>query len=344
MRTRFVAAMCIGVGCLLLILVTLPSPVQSSNPALGADVFTPTNRLFAPLVAQSVAVTPTRCLTTSVGFTPLMDLGAGTYKGYEGGLYPGGMNTPPLAYRQIGITHTRAITPLNTAGQPSSAGKIVLLSIGMSNATQEFSTFKSNADVDAQKNPQVVLVDGAQGGQDAEAIKSPNAAYWSYVNQQLSASSVVSQRVQVVWLKEAIAGENKAFPLDAQQLQNDLQAIVQILQQRFPRLQVIYLASRTYAGYATTTLNPEPYAYQSGFAVTWLIADHMQAGDTGAWLAWGPYLWTDGLDGRSDGLQWTCSDVQSDGTHPSTSGRQKVAALLLNFFKNDPLAQRWFVK
>ncbi|MCA1554437.1 MAG: hypothetical protein LC737_08665, partial [Chloroflexi bacterium] len=245
---------------------------------------------------------------------------------------------------QIGMSHTQAIEPLNARGQPTSTGKIVLLSIGMSNATQEFSTFKSVADADLQKNPRLVIVDGAQGGQDAEIIKNPNATFWSVVDQRLSASGVVSQQVQVVWLKEAIARENKPFPFDAQQLQNDLQVIVQILQVRFPDLQVTYLASRTYAGYATTTLNPEPYAYQSGFAVKWLIGNHMQSGDSGAWLAWGPYLWTDGLAGRSDGLVWTCNDVQSDGTHPSESGRQKVATLLLNFFKNDPLAKTWFLK
>ena len=34
---------------------------------------------------------------------------------------------------------------------------------------------------------------------------------------------------------------------------------------------------------------------------------------------------------------WNCTDVQSsDGTHPSDTGTQKVANLLLNFFKNEP--------
>jgi hypothetical protein len=314
-------------------------PAQSSGLASGPGSFTPSNFLFLPLVAKPSGA---NCARTSTGFTPLMDLGTGTYQGYGGGLYAGGSNTPPAAYQQVGITHTQAIQPLDVHGQPASAGRIVLLSIGMSNATQEFSTFKAEADPDAQKNPLVTIVDGAEGGQDAETIKNPNAAYWNFVQSRLSASGVVSQQVQVVWLKEAIAGENKAFPLDAQQLQDDLQAIVQILEQRFPHLQVVYLASRTYGGYATTTLNPEPYAYQSGFAVKWLIDAHRLAGDGGAWLAWGPYLWTDGLAGRSDGLVWTCADVQSDGTHPSTSGRQKVAGLLLSFFKNDALAKMWF--
>ena len=44
----------------------------------------------------------------------------------------------------------------------------------------------------------------------------------------------------------------------------------------------------------------------------------------GPWLGWGPYLWTDGLLGRSDGLVWSCDDVEADGTHPSKTGVQKV--------------------
>ena len=31
----------------------------------------------------------------STGNTALIDLGTGTYQGFEGGLYPGGVNTPP---------------------------------------------------------------------------------------------------------------------------------------------------------------------------------------------------------------------------------------------------------
>lgn len=61
------------------------------------------------------------------------------------------------------------------------------------------------------------------------------------------------------------------------------------------------------------------------------------------WLAWGPYLWADGLRPRGDGLVWACSDLEPDGTHPSQAGRQKVADLLLAFVKSDPTARAWFV-
>ena len=38
------------------------------------------------------------------------------------------------------------------------------------------------------------------------------------------------------------------------------------------------------------------------------------------------------------------TDLVADGVHPSPGGRQKVAEMLLGFFKTDPLAATWFVK
>ena len=35
-------------------------------------------------------------------------------------------------------------------------------------------------------------------------------------------------------------------------------------------------------------------------------------------------------------------DLAGDGTHPSPSGRRKVAGLLLRFLKTDPTARAWF--
>ena len=54
-------------------------------------------------------------------------------------------------------------------------GKIVLLSIGMSNATAEFAAFKRVADRDPAKNPNLTIVDGAQDGWDADRMKADPA-------------------------------------------------------------------------------------------------------------------------------------------------------------------------
>jgi len=299
--------------------------------------------LANPQIGRNVPSGPD-CAKTSTGMTALGDLGTGTYKGFEGGLYPGGRSDPPPAYLETGLTHARKIKPLDRSGQPASDGKIVLLSVGMSNTSMEFSAFKRLADGDDQKNPQLTIVDGAQGGQDAERTIDPGAPYWSVVDRRLREAGVNAEQVEVVWLKQAIAGEHRDFPSDARRLEEDLRAIVRILEQRYRNLQIVYISSRIYAGYATTRLNPEPYAYESGFAVKWLIEEQIPSKNGGPWLAWGPYLWTDGTRGRSDGLVWNCEDVGPDGTHPSPKGRQKVAELLLRFFKSDKTAKRGFLK
>ena len=42
---------------------------------------------------------------------------------------------------------------------------------------------------------------------------------------------------------------------------------------------------------------------------------------------------------------WSGSgDFVSDNTHPSQSGRLKVANQLLKFFETDPYSKTWFVK
>jgi len=299
--------------------------------------------LCGTTLAQHPDAASANCAQTSVGFIPLNDLAGGSYQGYEGGLYLGGTNYPPLDYRWMGRAHSNLVQPLDHNGQPNPNGRIVLLSIGMSNTTQEFSAFKSIADADSQKNPRLTIVDGAQGGQDAEIIRNPSAQYWTIVDQRLAAAGVTNAQVQTAWLKQAIINENRPFPADAIGLRDALRDIVGIMQTRYPNIRIIYFASRIYAGYASTILNPEPYAYESGFAVKWLIDEHINSDGSGAWLAWGPYLWADGLVPRSDGLTWLCSDLQDDGTHPSTTGRQKVAGLLLNFFKTNETTRPWFL-
>jgi len=307
------------------------------------------------LILTHGSLPASNCTGTSVGFLPLNDLGAGTYQGFEGGFYPGGTNVRPASHDQA-LDRVGRVMLLDAQGFPDTAtGKIVLMSVGMSNTTQEFSAFVPLANADPAKNSRLVIVDAAEGGQDATLISNPNAAYWSHVNQRLANAGVTPQQVEAIWLKEARAGPTEAFPADAQILRDQLRSIVQIIKSRYPNTRSVYLSSRTYAGYASSTLNPEPYAYQSGFAVKWLIEEQLAGSaalnfDPGngpvmaPWLSWGPYLWADGLTPRSDGLTWACDDFQSsDGTHPTTSGRNKVAGLLLDFFKTDPTTAPWFV-
>lgn len=294
------------------------------------------------------------CDGTSVGFVPLSELGTGTHGGFEGGLYPGGLNVPPEPHRAAALARSAALGPIDTAGAPADDGRIVILSIGMSNTTQEYAAFMALAAEDPQVHPRVLLVDGAQGGQPAQDINTPDARFWQVVDQRLAAAGSSREQVQVLWMKQAHRQPSLPFPEDARALQADLAEIMQISNDRFPSLRIAYLSSRTYAGYASTTLNPEPYAYQGGFAVKWLIEQQMEGDPTlnphadagpvrAPLLLWGPYLWADGMTPRGDGLIWTCEDFRDDGTHPSDPyGRRRVGNLLLSFFKADETTRGWF--
>ncbi len=292
------------------------------------------------------------CTGTSTGLTPLNDPFFGGYKGFEGGLYPGGRNQRPAAHDTAGLAHASEVRPRDPAGAIDDRdGRIVFISVGMSNTTQEFSLFKQRADRDADKNPRVVIVDGAQGGWTAARIMDNGAQYWSTLDARLAAAGVTAAQVQAAWMKEADAQPRSPFPEHARLLESEMKGVAQTLRSRFPNLRLLYLSSRTYGGYASTALNPEPYAYESGFSVKWLIeaqirgdADLDFTAGRAPWLSWGPYLWGDGTSPRDDGLVWNCADFGTDGTHPSDSGRAKVAAMLLNFLKSDSTARRWFVQ
>jgi PKD repeat protein len=295
---------------------------------------------------------------------PLNDLGPGLYQGFTGGLYPGGQDTRPAAFEAAGESIAQQIVPLNAAGNVDLAqGRIVMISVGMSNTTLEFGSggpgsFVPRADADPSRNPQLTIVDGAQFGAAANGWTDPNATEWTIVDQRLAAAGVTPQQVEVAWIKEAekVPSSLGPFPTHAQVLEQDLSAIVRNLLIRYPHIRIAYVSSRTHA-YTTvpTALNPEPYAYESGFATQWLITN--QINGTGnlnydpahgtvvaPYLSWGPYLWADGTSPRSDGFTWLPTDVIYDHIHPSANGIAKVADQLLAFFKTDPTATPWFLR
>lgn len=309
--------------------------------------------------AAGITANPPR---QTIGVKPLTELGVAKYKGESGGLYGDGRNEPPAAHFAVARNETAKIRPLDAQGQPSPEGRIVLLAIGMSNTTQEFSMFKAAADRDPQKSPHVVIVDGAQGGRASEQwLDTENGVgkqTWDTADSRIRSAGVTNQQVQVIWIKQAIIQQGRLgeFPKHAQKLESDLVKILQLAKQRFPNLRVAYLSSRIYAGYAATQLNPEPYAFEGAFSVRWVIQSQIKGdpklnfdaerGPVNAPIVmWGPYLWGDGTTPRTaDGLVWTAEDFANDGTHPSNSGRRKVSDMLMKFFTTDQLAKTWFVR
>lgn len=328
--------------------------------------------------------------------TPINDLGSATYKGFPGGLFPNGSNTMPVQYAADGTGFAKSVQPLDAKGLPSATGAIVLLAIGLSNTTQEWCcpdpdgsapnasnpnswTFMGQASVDANgvahatglNDGTLRIVDGAKGGQAAKCWVDPSAVlcgsqseYDRIRDNQLKPRGLTENHVQAVWIKLANASPTVSLPdpnADAFALEISLGQTLRALKVRYPNLRLGFLSSRIYGGYALTNLNPEPFAYESGFSVKFLIEAQInqiasgqvdsRAGDLdyGAgkapWISWGPYLWASGTQQRSDGLTWVIDDFEpGDRTHPSQSGETKVANLLLEFFKTSNQSKCWFLK
>ena len=306
-----------------------------------------------PVAGASGVVAPVG--RTSTGLKPLTEMTADDrYKGEDGGLYGGGRNDPPPILQAAAEHESARIKPLDADGNPSSSGVIGLVSISMSNATMEYARFKELADADPRKSAHVAIVDCAQGGQAMAQWVDPQAHAWLEADRRLQKAGVSPRQVEVIWVKLANVRPAGELADHGRILQHDTLKVVQNAKARFPNLRIAYLGSRIYAGYASTPLNPEPYAYEGALAARWLIQDQMRGAPELAWndargpaqaplLLWGPYFWADGTTPRkADGLVWEPRDFGADGTHPSPAGRDKVARQLLEFFTGNPLARTWF--
>ena len=315
---------------------------------------------FTILLAVAILLPVTGHGRESPGFKPLTEMAAADrYKGQDGGLYGAGRNEPPADHLKAALREAAKIQPRGSDGKPSPDGNIAMISVGMSNTTQEFQPFARLARSDPTTSPLLLIVDGAQGGQDASSWAQEGRRGrdpWRELDRRLEKARVTASQVQVAWIKQARAGPSRLgeFPGHAEVLRDNMITILQRLRTRFPNLRIAYLSSRIYAGYATTELNPEPYAYESAFSVRGVIQAQIRGDESlnydsrkGAVKAplvlWGPYLWADGLTPRkADGMVWRREDLARDGTHPSRSGREKVARLLLRFFGEDPTSTPWF--
>jgi len=272
---------------------------------------------------------------------PLNDIGPAQWAyGYTGGLYEAGMNFDPADHLAIGLERAAAIQ------------KPVFLAIGFGETRRIFDAFTEMARNDARVNRDVTFVNAACEGCDAST--------WA-TGANLNALPINPNDVQVAWVQMVTNTPFHPLPpqdSDAYRLKGSIAIVLQMLKARYPNLQIAYLSSRVYGGYATTSWNPEPYAYESALSVRWIVMGQITWERTGGlwdtrigniddttghapWVAWGPYLWANGTMPRSDGLTWQRDDFAADGETLSPKGAQKGAQLLLQFLLGEPTAG-WF--
>ncbi len=334
--------------------------VQSTDSGQNAQVATADLKI--PVGALTGATCNNIFWNVPDSTTPMIalsDLASGTYLGFQGGLYPGGSNVRPAYNDAAGLAIANSIQPLDASGNPDPNGKYGLISIGESNTSNTFAQFTINANADPSKNPHLVIVKGAQPTAPAYMFANPSHGVWNAISQFfLPQVGLTANQVVAAWIQAVNSFPTGKFPADMSQEQSQLESIAQNLHAKFPNLKLAYYTSKFYDGYDNGLKNPrypEPYAYESGFAVKWVIEDQLNGapslnydpdnGDVMApWVTWGPYEWANGLLGRSDGLVWTCQDMTADGVHPAKpAGWEKDANILLNFFKSDNTTTPWFL-
>ena len=147
------------------------------------------------------------------------------------------------------------------------------------------------------------LVPGSSGRSSGRGDEqSERSLLDAVVPEAANRPAIAASQVQVVWFLQANAGPSGPFPQQPQMLQGQLTAIMGILKSAYPNVAMVYAGTRIYAGYATTMLNPEPHAYETGFAFKWMIENQIngqpalnwnpsQGPVQAPWIAWGPYMW-----------------------------------------------------
>jgi hypothetical protein len=327
------------------------------------DSASPPATVTASLSIPVSAATGANCNDISIAaadgtqLLPIDQLGTGSYLGYPGGLYPGGVNTMPADHLASGVSIAQSIQPLDVNGLPNSAGKYVFLAFGTSAAKYEFDEFLNMIPAYPKLNPSLVIVEGAQGTETMQKLTtSLGAGIWNNIlNFALPQAGVTANQVVAAWVE----GDDlflPAFPGDAQQLQGEFETFAHQLLGYFPNLKLLYFAPRIYGGYSNgiSNNNPEPGPYDQGFAIQWTIADQINGNPSvnfdpnqgtvmAPWFGWAEYYWGNGLTPRPDGLSWACPDFKPDGYHPEKPGDLKVVGRLLDFLINDPTAAPWFL-
>ena len=306
---------------------------------------------------------------------PLTDLGARTYFGHQGGLYPGGVNLMPGVHDSVVRARRNTIKPLDVNGDESPFGRYVLLSIGGSTATEVWCSATSGppcaawsvmgkAAADPGINRSLlVIVNGAADSLDASTWTSPASPNYERIKvARLNPLGLTENQVQAIWLNVEGTHTGPILPSDSAEVYRSLTNVAQVartLKIRYPMLQLLFVSSPIYGGYAPPDSSHEPYNYEAGFAVKWAIESQIAemrneqpnplAGTlnyvkkAAPVMVWGPYLWASDSTARSDGFRWDRIDFEQNGVRPSQTGEAKMATILLEFFKTSLYTRCWFL-
>ena len=288
---------------------------------------------------------------------PLNDLGAGMYKGYTGGLYPGGLNHPTGSYAVDLYKICSNIMPLDTFGNPSSKenGRILFVSIGWSTCGKNMRVLETKTAENPLTNPKLFLLTLNSGGGLARLnnVANPNDPYWNYASTLLKDSNASFRQVQIIYLETEDSIKNVNFPARPLLVKQELESCFRVFKQKFPNVKVVYLLARTSTfGANQHIFNREPCPYYFGWACKWAIEDQINgvpgteykgANKVSPLITWGFYQWADSLPRKTDNFYWRSYET-ADGLHANPVAQDTLATRFQNFLLTDKAAKKWYTK
>lgn len=251
----------------------------------------------------------------------------------------GRMGSGPSTYKGLPLALVNHADPVVTPVD----GVVGVVCIGMSNGNQECAEWIQQlaGAWSAEVSPAVRVVNCAVGGHAIEKWIDPayDATLWhACLTHRLPEAGVRPDQVRVIWHKAASqfatapgGGALPPYPSP----ESDYHDFIGYLDQFaarvptfFPAAQAVYTSSRSYGGFSSNPGRGEPLSYEEGHALNSWLASHATV--AGVWHGWGAYLWAPACDSGvvPDGNCYIRSDFQSDGVHPSPTGRVKIARLV----------------
>lgn len=283
---------------------------------------------------------------------PLNDLGTDKYRGYPGGLYPGGANEPSGTYADDLMATAQSIVPLNLHGEPDPYGKIVFISMGVSTGGKNMEALITKTVNSTDTNPYLYLINCNQGagGAGLTNIMDPLDPYWLRVNHTIENKTSYKQ-VQVLYL-ETDDPTVTAWPDKPLHVKNNLQVALRVMKDKFSNLKIVYVLGRTRTFPGVREWNVEPGPYYFGWACKWAIEDQMNGVDGTSYkgdnpvapmLAWGFYQWADTIPRKTDGFSWH-SYLTSDALHATPEGQDTLSGRFQRFLLTDKYASTWYAR
>lgn len=251
---------------------------------------------------------------------------------------------PPVAITRTpaqlaaGLEAASRITPRALNGNPAENGKVVFLSVGMSNTSNVWNGFRSAMNQAGTAPSTLKWVDATKGGAGAPQWADPTCDCWTDLDAKLVKQNVSAKQVQAIFLMLVTPHPWQSPSVNAARYAQDVESILNQLEAQFPNLQIVYLAGNYYGGYDTNQdKTPEPHGYWENRELQGIQDSH-----AGVWVsAATSMLWTDGATPRWDGLTLLCSDTTDGGVHLNATGKAKMGGWLYDSLMSDPTTLGW---